>query len=332
MRNQKIVDYFKQKYGTVIPAGEDEIRICCPKCYEKTGRKDVKFHLYINTQKLAFNCFRCNFRGKTLQDFGIAEHHYEVTEPNEILKLFKQKSLSKKNICTESNDFFANGEKFDFELDDGTARAIARTVPPKSIELPDCFSTDFFRSAASTKAYQYLKSRKVTDKQIKEHKIGFCEGGRYANCIIFPVYEFGTLVYFVARSITDKRYYNAPYSSQDILFNYCQQQTMVLTEGIFDALAFGYYGVALLGKILKKGQFNKILQAPPKTLYICLDPDAKTESLKVLGLFKDYIDDVRLIKLKTGDAADTSKRRLLDYLRNARTISNEDLILLTYYE
>ena len=47
-----------------VPSNPNEIRICCPFCALAGKPPDTKYHLYINTAKKVYYCFRCGARGR----------------------------------------------------------------------------------------------------------------------------------------------------------------------------------------------------------------------------------------------------------------------------
>jgi hypothetical protein len=63
--NGTIYDLLERKFGQYkLTNRSDEIRFNCPEC------QDRKYHLYINIEKLLFNCYRCEFRGSLNKIFG----------------------------------------------------------------------------------------------------------------------------------------------------------------------------------------------------------------------------------------------------------------------
>lgn len=294
--------------GKLLPANGPEVRANCPKCKERVGKEDHKHHLYINTVKGAYNCFRCGWKGLNLEQLGVKTQEQPAAPVNELLNFFtaKKKEL---NINLESH-MSKNKNQI------------------QEIEYPKGYTTDFSSNIIGLSALNFLKSRGVTDEQIKKHKIGYGESGSYKGFVIFPVLNSNKLVYYVARSIFSKQYKNAPISNKNILFNYTAQKSVVLCEGILDSLAFGNNGVALLGKSLKEGQKNILINNPPQKLYICLDSDAKANAIQIAGNLKKYIDNIYLIDLgKYKDPNSTPKNHLIEAIKSAILISNSTDIL-----
>jgi hypothetical protein len=62
-------------------------------------------------------------------------------------------------------------------------------------------------------AYDYLRHRGLSDKQITKKRVGVCLSGRYAYRVILPVISVGTLCGFVARDFTGRQ--KVPYLNSD---------------------------------------------------------------------------------------------------------------------
>jgi hypothetical protein len=313
--NQSIEDALKQVFGKILKAGDNEYRVCCPKCEEFVGKKDTKFHLYVNTvirnikdpEKVgAWNCFRCDYKGWGLDRLGLK--NIPIIKPNIQNTTINLKKPIKDNILTQLT-LKVNKIK----------KNIAQS--PQELKLPVYFSTDFGKDLCGRIAYKYLLFRGVTEKQLVEYNIGYCNAGPYSGYIIFPVYSQNKLIYFVARNIYSKVYKNAPVSNKSVLFNYTCQKQIVLCEGILDSLAFGKHGVALLGKTMKDGQFNLLSENPPDRVFICLDSDARKNSVQIAKRLDSIVKDVRIVSLPSKDPNSASKQELLDALVTSKKLT-----------
>lgn len=134
-------------------------------------------------------------------------------------------------------------------------------------------------------AFVYLKKRNIDWMKICRYQIGYAEQGLYKNRIIFPSFDSdGRLNYFIARSIFDNnyKYMNPSYTKNiipfDLLINW--KSTVILTEGVFDAIAVQNNAIPLFGKTLSQKLYDKILIKRPKII-MYLDDDAIKDSLSV---------------------------------------------------
>jgi DNA primase len=87
---------------------------------------------------------------------------------------------------------------------------------------------------------------------------------------------------------------NCPGKNSHVLFNFNNQNHVIITEGIFDALRVGDNGVALLGKIIKKEQLNIILKSKVKKVTILLDKDAFKDANLISDKLSGFSFEVRL--------------------------------------
>lgn len=153
------------------------------------------------------------------------------------------------------------------------------------------------------RAIKYLHSRGITNKQIIQHKMGFCMSGEYKNRVIIPITEGDQLRFWVARAIsTDVKMKEKSPSDEDyqiskseVIFNIDRASrlfhTAVISEGIFDALAFEDVGISLLGKSLYTEQLNVLLdyrELLTEGIYIALDNDAKDNAIKIASQLSEY--------------------------------------------
>jgi len=263
-----VVKELERIFGRVLRENNGELRVNCPRCLENKGKRDTNFKLYINPNKGFgktkgfWNCFRCNYRGRGL------------------IKLGLQAEKLQSNILAES-ELIASTPKLNITHEiQGNKKSKSKALTPT--RLPIGFRTDFSATLVGRNAYSYLRGRGLTQQQIINHKIGYVSGGRYRNTVVFPVFNMnGDLIYWVARSVLEKRYLNCPGKNSHVLFNFKNQRHIVLCEGIFDALAVGKFGVALLGKILKKDQQAILLNSNCQKLTVLLDQDAFAEANEI---------------------------------------------------
>ena len=158
------------------------------------------------------------------------------------------------------------------------------------------------------KALKYLNSRGITQKDIRNWKIGYCTGGKYGGRIVIPSYNWeGDANYFIARSFVGdwKRYLNPPVG-RDIVFNELYidwDEEVVLVEGVFDAIVAGSNAIPILGSTLRENSrlFQQIvLNDTP--VYLALDKDAESKRNWIIKSFLRY--DIELYIIDTSDHED----------------------------
>lgn len=118
----------------------------------------------------------------------------------------------------------------------------------KKLVLPESFtkfSDSSPRYPIRQQAYNYLKSRGITDEIIEKYQIGFCDKGTHSNRIVVPSYDKnGELNYYVARSwlpYSKSKYKNPEAEKDKIIFNehlIDWKKDIYIVEGVFDAFFF----------------------------------------------------------------------------------------------
>lgn len=139
----------------------------------------------------------------------------------------------------------------------------------------------------------YLRKRGVSVAEANAFRLGICETGRYANRLIYPVYEAGRLVYYQGRAMweaTEKpgeRYLKAlnppamegALVSSEVLFNVeraVQHERVVITEGPMDAIHVGEEAVCTFGKKISPIQIEKLRRLGVQKINLMWDgPSAK---------------------------------------------------------
>lgn len=176
-----------------------QIKYNCPQCENELGMDPDKFNLEINFEKQAFKCWACGQHGSIYSLIKKYGHQ-------EFLPLFK----SEKSEIVEEKKI-------------------------EHLTLPTNLTSVF----SIKEAYDYLLSRGLTKKQIKERDIKYCYEGEYKNCIIFPSYDItGKLNAFVSHNLSTRKYKKR--KSKDFKCFYesflDRRSLIIVTEGIYDCL------------------------------------------------------------------------------------------------
>lgn len=275
-----------------------EVHFNCIVCGE------IRHRMYVNLETGKVYCHNCGYKGNIISLIQYVEG-VSFSRANDIFKDIRGNLSLPENISKNL-------------LENVFAEDLRKDLLKRAIPLPEEFSllNPQKTNIATRRAVKYLHSRKVTDKQIIEHKMGFCMSGEYKNRVIIPITENGDLKFWVARAISsdvkmkEKSPSDEDYqiSKSEVIFNIDRASkkyhTAVICEGIFDALAFGDVGVSLLGKSLYQEQFNILLDYRAlltNGLYISLDWDAKDKATEMAEKLSEYFD-VKIINIpKEGD-------------------------------
>lgn len=263
-----------------------------------------KRKLQINTQTGKWHCWVSNVGGRNFFQLfkkvsATKEQFNELVELVGENKFYKVKEQDKKNIVRLPDDFkpLWNGN-------DGIVKRHALT---------------------------YLYKRGITDEDIIKYNIGYCDSGLYSNRIIVPSYDSnGRLNFFVGRDFysSKMKYKNSPTSKDiigfEIFINW--DEPIILCEGVFDAMAFKRNAIPLFGKTVPKSLQKKIIEFGVKTLYLALDNDAMSDTIKITDMFLSEGIDVKIMVLKDKDPSELGFEKLLKSIQTTSTTKFSDLM------
>ena len=176
----------------------------------------------------------------------------------------------------------------------------------------------------------YLRNRNIHIQDILKYRIGYADSGLYSGKIIIPSFDAnGNLNYFVSRAYytDDLQKHRNPNTSKDIIgfeLHINWNEPIVLVEGAFDAIAIKRNAIPLFGKTISNTLKKRIVERNVKTIYICLDNDAKKQALEVCEYFMANGIKVHLIDIPESDPSE------LGFLKIQKMI--EDTCQLTSHE
>lgn len=252
----ELLEDFLGDYGLHYP-NKFQISFNCPICDE--GRN--KYNLEINYNDGVFKCWSC---GETEGTHGTLRKLFDKYANRNQKKLY--------NIL---------------KPDDRPKNEIKKK--PKVV-LPENFT--LFKDShpiypVRKQAYNYLKSRGITDEIINKFGIGFCDKGSHMGRIIIPSYNTkGELNYYVGRSWDPKsraKYRNPEAEKEKIIFWESLidwEKDIYLVEGAFDGM-FLDNPVVMLGKHMSELLFETIYNKAKGDVIICLDGDAWGNAVKL---------------------------------------------------
>ena len=180
-------------------------------------------------------------------------------------------------------------------------------------------------------ALVYLYNRGNTKDDIIKYSIGFCDEGLYNNRVIIPSYDVeGVLNYFIARDVYKSKFkYRNPPISKDIIgfelfVNW--EEPIILCEGAFDAIAIKRNAIPLFGKTILPKLNKKIYESKVSDIYIALDRDALSDSLKMMESFMNNGINVYLLEFKDKDPSELGFEPCLNLIRDANKADFMSLI------
>jgi hypothetical protein len=259
----------------------------CPICSQEKGLDggDGKGNLEVSYAKHLYKCWACSDTHGTHGPLGKLFDIFGTKKQKRIYNLLKPEEFTE----TKTKKSF--------------------------IRLPEGYTT--FEDSnpifiPHREAYNYLKSRGITDEMIKKHKIGYTVKGDFAYRVIIPSFNSeNKLNYFVARSWVKKKikYKNPNIPKEDIIFNenlIDWKKDIYICEGVFDSLFFDN-SLVLLGKKMNKFIFENLYDKSEGLIHIVLDGDAWEDALNLYHELNGgrLYNKIRIYKLpKTKDACD----------------------------
>jgi DNA primase len=251
----------------------------------------VTLKLYLNAATERWTCFRCSAKGVGLKRLDI-----ESGVP----------IYDREAIRTMASTMHAE-----------------EALVSDYVAAPDSFANEFTLSREGMRAGRYLLNRGVTLEQAEGWGLGYCTEGKLKDFIILPVWHVSGdyMVYWVARSMKGKSYINAQVPSNDILWNWTGQEHIILVEGIFDGIAAGRNAVAMLGKLLKKGQLAKLVMCPPKSVCVMVDRDARADAISIASRLQPFVEHITIATPPEGkDPGDMLPTEILRCVATAKTL------------
>lgn len=316
-----------EDYAELICANDSEIRLRqCPIC----GKDEFK--LYVNVEKRIFNCYHCTW-GKGIGDICVLMADISGRHINDI-KL----ELANSIVPSLPDDEYV--ERIS-ELFNKKTKEKAFEIEP--ILLPG--NTEF-KGITGKKILKYAKDKRgLTEELINNFELRFSIKLRKFKgfFLVFPVYFKGMPVGWQGRRTTntEPRYVSSDNIGQ-WLWPFDQQlpiiketKSVILVEGVFDALAFWQLGLPSLctfGKKINNNQKKLLKKEGVKKIYLAWDPDAWKETQKAVKDLSDLFEVFVIIlpqdgnkKLDPGNALENENLNewLIDGVENAVSVESD---------
>jgi len=263
-----------------------QISFDCPTCSASKGllEGDGKGNLEVNLQKNVYNCWSCPPEEK---------NHGNI-----------QKLIFKYGTKEQLKNFMVYEGLFPDNEDE--QEIINLQLPKEIVPLWE---------NKNNKAYEYLKTRGIDDKQIFKWKIYGCYGGKYKNRIIIPSYDINNkLNFFVSRSYINHKlkYLNPKIPKDNVIFGenlINWDSTLYLVEGVFDAITLPN-SLPLLGKVLSEKIKSEIFDKLNAKLIIILDSDAEYNMIRIYNdlNFGRLKGRVKMVKLVDKDLSEINQK------------------------
>ena len=290
-----------QNFGLDVTLRDVEVGGECPWCHWK------RQSFYLNVDKGVFKCHYC---GRTGWAIDVIAEVLRCSTQDAINRVLEQR------VSVYDNDPYETEE---VELADEEEPPPAIAIPPEFYPLAD-------NTSMTSRPYRKYALTRMTEEQMERYGVGYVHGdckcppepnrdgilrpphNRYRGRIIVPVMYTGRLVSFVARAIVEDSYLkvdtppgNEQYSYLFNLERVWGQKRVVITEGVFDAMALDKHSVATFGKKVTDAQTVLLLNAGVRELVIAWDADAQKEIWEAYLRLSFRFDKVTAIELPKGE-------------------------------
>lgn len=259
----------------------------CPRC----GKKDK---LYLRRRDGRFICWTCSPDGSKDGFRGRAEYALSELANMPFWEVCEE-------LYGESQDVPESGRlelDLDFGQTDDEDTILESDIPIPTMQYPlDFYSFD---NPKAKRGLDYLESRGITKEIALEYDLRYHPQDRR---VVFPIKMNGKLVGWQKRLIIENKNWDEDsgkwMETPKILSSVGipRDRTLmfadrlkgsphaVLCEGPVDALKCHQIGgnVAAMGKVISKGQIALIVASGVKKVYLALDPDAASETKKLLS-------------------------------------------------
>ena len=280
-----------------------------------------------SNDNVAFNCPFCNHHKKKLE-VNISSQHWHCWVCNargrKIFVLARKLNVDRKKISKL------------IELTNDTDQLPSKTsTNTPVVSLPEEFRPLWHFDKGSPEyrnAVFYLRNRNIDIYDILKYRIGYADKGLYSGKIIIPSFDAnGNLNYFVSRAYykDDLQKHRNPNISKDIIgfeLHINWDMPLILVEGAFDAIAIKRNAIPLFGKTISNTLKKRIVERNVKTIYICLDKDAKKQALETCDYFLSNGIDVYLVDLPESDPSELGFEKIQKMIENTDKLSSHDLM------
>ena len=275
----------------------------CPYCNHHKPKLEINFDSHKNKAN-PWHCWACDVRGKS------------------VIPLLRKANAPQDKIE------YAKTLVVDSSYNYVEKTYAALTLPSEFISLSSVDSP----TLSMRHAQAYIKNRGVSNHDILQYNIGYCEEGLYKNMIILPTYDVeGSLNYFTARSFEKDPFtkYRNPSVSRDIIPNEYfinWNIPVILCEGIFDAIAIKRNAIPLLGKSIQSSLMKKLIVSAVDKIYIALDSDALKQSLRFCEKLMAEGKELYLVDLQDKDPAELGFANFTKLIQNTFPLTYSQLL------
>lgn len=337
-----------------------EYRFNCPFC----GEEKAKFYVQ-SDEPFLWHCKHCDQSGNPIK-FIMKYNSVGFDEAKEILKDFGYDvdNISSSNFDNSFSSELTDSEKMilaikhrhDSKSDAESDSAIELNPinPPYNVKL----LPQNMNNPEALPYLDYLHKRGINDDEIYRYNIGYTplssvttkEGKNvmiHTSIVFFTFDDSGRMIYWNTRSIDKNAFiksFNAPagkdeYSKDTSIFNLNNAKktgSIIITEGVFNAITVGISGVATFGKQVTEHQINLLKDVYEENndtkFVVFLDNDAYEQKERLGKELSNFSDNVYIVSnpYKEKDANDIGRKEAQRLVSEARKYSYKNSLLAMF--
>lgn len=298
-------EWVRDNMDSVKRSTGDEFAADCPFC-GKPG------HFYVNVDTNNYICFKCEAAGRGFSGLVRLVAEVEGVKTSVARRMITRQVVQFKRRESEPKSLMerlANMRGREAQQADGVVQA----------PLPDEF-IPVWKHDRGWRMPMYLKQRGITRETAKTWGLGYCDKGRYADRIVFPI-VCPNGQSFTARDATEDQSQQPKYLNPKgvdhgrLLYgwNTLGDGDVIMVEGPMDVLTLvqrSYEVLGLLGKALHVEQMKLLLKLPrDKTFIIMLDPEETEAPYKVAKQLLCRFERVYVAKLPGVDPNEATREQ-----------------------
>lgn len=272
---EQVYDFFIENFPGFKVTG-NRFRSRCPLCGDsKKSLSKKRFTLtYFNPEKIYWHCYNCDKKGKDFLSLycaltGMTKieaiNKFRKFDSDKVKKLLKpeEKQIPIEEEIKATTDF-------SYILDD----CLSESDSPDGIK----------QKILKQKLLEFKVQRKIKDNLYVAYK------GIFSNRIIIPVFESNKLLYFQGRAVSKEiipKYLNPSFNKSSFIYNkenFDKEKSIIVTEGLLDAMSIGNQGCCCFGASVSDGFLEQLFKLTDKNVIIAFDNDkqGKISTLKII--------------------------------------------------
>lgn len=207
-----------------------------------------------------------------------------------------------------------------------------RKEPPPNVVLPELYHKLVQPEDDKSRPFwDYLTNRGLSADLVSNFEMGYVRAGPLKNRIILPIYQYGQLAGYTARSLFDikMKYWVPPWcKTSQMLYNIDAlegQEYGVLMEGQFDIYRLPQVSVCTFGKKISAEQVGLMVDSGVTKWVMCYDGNAALEGVKFAARLPEYMEVFKATIPEEYDPGNVPMMTLVRAIQEAEPTNVDDV-------